>query len=138
MAKRGKLILGVDIGGTKIAAGLVNSEGKILYSMRKRMSARKSSQEGLRAVIAAIDSVLSENPGARPSAIGVSVPGWVDSAQGVLLKATNLPCWVNFPLAQEIENHYHYDMHWSIPTIQQEEKQEMKKQKKKRMIDRTL
>ena len=33
MAKSQKVVLGVDIGGTKIAAGLVNSEGKILYSV---------------------------------------------------------------------------------------------------------
>jgi glucokinase len=111
MPKSGKLILGVDIGGTKIASGLVNPDGKILYSVRKRMSARKSAGEGLEAVRAAIDEVLRENPRARPIAIGVSVPGWVDSTHGVLLSATNLPCWTNFPLAQEIEDHYHLPTH---------------------------
>jgi glucokinase len=30
----------------------------------------------------------------------------VDSERGVLLSATNLPCWRNFPLAQRIEKHY--------------------------------
>ncbi len=50
MAKGKKVVLGVDIGGTKIAAGLVNSDGKILYSARTRMVAKKSAQEGVQAV----------------------------------------------------------------------------------------
>jgi glucokinase len=104
MAKTKKLMLGVDIGGTKIAAGLVSSEGKILYSAHSPMVAKKSASEGLRAVLKAIDHVLRATSGQKPSAVGVSVPGWVDSRQGVVLGATNLPCWHDFPLVQEIEN----------------------------------
>jgi glucokinase len=102
MAKTTKVMMGVDIGGTKIAAGLVNSEGKILYSAHFRMVARKSAEEGFRAVRNAIDNVLRATAGHKASAIGVSVPGWVDSPQGVVLGATNLPCWRDFPLVQEI------------------------------------
>jgi glucokinase len=111
MAKNKKLVLGVDIGGTKIAAGLVNSDGKILYSVRTRMVAKKSAQDGLQAVRTAIDDVLRATAGQNASAIGVSVPGWVDSPQGVLLNATHLPCWRNFPLAQEIESVYRLPTH---------------------------
>jgi glucokinase len=111
MAKSQKVVLGVDIGGTKIAAGLVNSEGKILYSSRTRMVAKKSAQEGVQAVRTAVDDVLKATAGQKVSAIGVSVPGWVDSAQGMLLSATNLPCWRNFPLAQEIETCYRLPTH---------------------------
>ena len=106
-----QLMLGVDIGGTKIAAGLVDSAGTIVYSAHSKMVARKSAGEGLRAVFSAIDHVLQENPRKHPGAIGVSVPGWVDSGRGVVLGATNLPCWRDFPLAQEIENQYHLPTH---------------------------
>jgi glucokinase len=113
MPKNSKVVLGVDIGGTKIAAGLVNSDGKILYSVRKKMTAKKSAREGLLAVKQAVDEVLSKTSKYQPTAIGISVPGWVDSAEGVLLKATNLPCWKNFPLAKQVEDLYHLPTHLS-------------------------
>lgn len=107
MRKLGKnLVLGVDIGGTKVAAGLVNSSGAIGKTARTRMMAQRSAAEGLRAVFQAIDSILNHREGKAASAIGVSVPGWVDSRRGVLLGATNIPCWKDFPLAREIERRY--------------------------------
>src|SRR5947199_2080415 len=93
-----RVLLGVDIGGTKVAAGLVNSAGEILYSARRRMVVNRSAAEALRPVKDSIDAVFEKHK-ARPSAIGVSVPGWVDAQRGVLLSATNLPCWQDYPLA---------------------------------------
>lgn len=101
-----KLVLGVDIGGTKVAAGLVNSRGQILHTVRAAMVARGTAEQGFRAVQNAIDSVLSHPRAARLDAIGVCAPGWVENEHGVLLSATNLPCWKNFPLARKIEGHY--------------------------------
>ena len=106
MAKAEHVVLGVDIGGTKAQAGLVNASGEILLTARRRMVVGKTAEEGLHSVIEAIDAVLS-NRRARPvSAIGISVPGWVDSQRGVLLSATNLPCWRNYPLAEKIQQRY--------------------------------
>jgi glucokinase len=110
MAKMKDLMLGVDIGGTKIAAGLVTSEGKITYSAQSKMVAKKTAEEGLRAVRNAIDDVRRAASG-NASAIGISVPGWVDSAQGVALGATNLPCWRDYPLVRKIEGLYHLPAH---------------------------
>ena len=42
--------LGVDIGGTKVAAGLVDAEGTILFQTRVAMPARGGAAEGLGAV----------------------------------------------------------------------------------------
>lgn len=104
MQKTGKnFVLGVDIGGTKVAAALVNSAGAIEKSARVRMMAQGSPAEGLQAVFQAIDSVLYRQEGPAIRGIGVSVPGWVDSRRGVLLGATNIPCWKNYPLARKIE-----------------------------------
>jgi glucokinase len=101
-----KLVLGVDIGGTKVAVGLVNSRGQIVHAGRAPMMARGSAEEGLRAVLTAMDGAMPHARAARVRAIGVCAPGWVESERGVLLSATNLPCWRNFPLAQKIEKHY--------------------------------
>jgi glucokinase len=102
----GNLALGVDIGGTKVAVGLVNSRGQIRHAARAPMAARGEAEQGFRAVLNAIDSVMPQARAARVRAIGVCAPGWVESEKGVLLSATNLPCWRNFPLARKIEKHY--------------------------------
>jgi glucokinase len=100
-----RVVLGVDIGGTKVAAGLVNSAGEVVYSARRRMIVNKSAADALRPVLDAIDAVFDKHK-ARPPAIGVSVPGWVDAQRGVLLSATNVPCWQDYPLAHQLESRY--------------------------------
>jgi glucokinase len=103
---KNNLILGVDIGGTKVAAGLVDHSGKILTESRTPMVAHETANRGLRAVFNAIDSVLREPRAKNVRGIGVCVPGWVDFHRGSVIKAANLPCWHNFPLAREISKHY--------------------------------
>lgn len=98
-------MLGVDIGGTKVAAGLVDWRGKVVRAARWPMIARGSAEQGFRAVRDAIDAVIPHTSENAVEAIGVCSPGWVDSKRGVLLNAANLPCWQNFPLAQKIEKH---------------------------------
>ena len=106
MPKAEHVVLGVDIGGTKAEAGLVNASGEILLTARRRMVVQKTAEDGLRAVTDAIEAVLSNRRARSVSAIGVSVAGWVDSQRGVLLSATNLPCWRNYPLAEKIQQRY--------------------------------
>lgn len=102
----GKIILAVDIGGTKVAAGMVTAAGKIVSSVRAKMSAHGNAANGLAAVCETIDSLLKMKRGAKIGAMGVSVPGWVDTETGTVVSAANLPCWKNFRLARELEEHY--------------------------------
>jgi glucokinase len=100
------ILLGVDIGGTKVAAALVSSTGEVLHSVRTQMAPRKTAEEGLKPVFEAIDAVLGDRRAKSIRAIGVSVPGWIDSVRGVLVGAPNIPCWRNFPLPREIRRRY--------------------------------
>jgi glucokinase len=100
------LVLGVDIGGTKVAVGLVNSRGKVLRIARAAMIAHRTAEQGFCAVRDAIDAVMRHATENSVKAVGACAPGWVDSKRGVLLSAANLPCWRNFPLAQKIEHRY--------------------------------
>jgi glucokinase len=96
--------LGVDIGGTKVAAGLVNSEGKILFHTRVPMPAHGTAAEGFAAVQSAIEVIFSAHPETRStlSDIGICAPGPLDPKTGVILNPPNVPCWRNFPLAAEV------------------------------------
>lgn len=105
---RKNLILGVDIGGTKVAAGLVDSSGKILTTCRAAMVAHESANRGLQAVLEAMDGAMRDPRARGVRGIGVCVPGWVDFHGGKLIKAANLPCWRNFPLARKIAARYRF------------------------------
>lgn len=106
MEVKGEVFLGVDIGGTKVAAGLVNDRGDILYKTRNPMNATQGAEEAVAAVCEAIDRTISENPGATVRAIGLSAPGSVDPRTGSVVMATNVPCWKNFALAPLIADRY--------------------------------
>ena len=97
--------LGVDIGGTKIAAGLVDEQGGILFQTRVPMSAREDAATGFAAVEKAIEAVFAARPEARDSlgGIGICAPGPLDPRTGVVLNPPNVTCWRNFPLAAEVQ-----------------------------------
>jgi glucokinase len=103
---RGSVYLGVDVGGTKVAAGLVNSHGEILYKTRVPMHGRGTAEDGFNSVRNAINVVLEANPGAMIAAIGVASPGPLDPRTGVILFTPNIPCWHDFNLREAIENAY--------------------------------
>jgi glucokinase len=95
----------VDIGGTKVAAGLVNANGKIGSQSRVPMVSNISAQEGLSCVLRAIAQVLP-NGEAQVSGIGICAPGPLDPTTGVILNPPNVPCWRNFPLAEAVQKVY--------------------------------
>ena len=99
-----KGVLGVDIGGTKIAVGIVDRAGKILAQGRTPMVANGTPEAALNAVVSAIDSILSS--GTEVEGIGICAPGPLDPESGIVLNPPNLPCWRNFPLAEKIRAKY--------------------------------
>lgn len=102
--------VGVDVGGTKVAAGLVNSAGEITHQMRTPMVATEA-VAGLAAVTSAIDSVRAAAAASLEStnlisAIGICAPGPLNPLTGVVVNPPNLPGWRNFPLGAEVSNAY--------------------------------
>jgi glucokinase len=102
-------VIGVDIGGTKVSAGLVDSSGKILFQGRVPMAASGTAAAGLASVTSAIDSILAKASGGSAKSvqgIGICSPGPLDPTTGVVLNSPNLPCWRNYPLAAEVSRIY--------------------------------
>jgi len=100
--------IGVDVGGTKVAAGFVDWKGQIQKHVRVPMNSHGTAEEGLASVAAAIDEVLKLAPdaGGATRRIGICAPGPLDPHTGVILNPPNVPCWRNFPLAAEIAKRY--------------------------------
>lgn len=105
MKGSGKAVLGVDIGGTKIAVGIVDRAGKILSQGRTPMVANGTPEAALDAVICAIDSMFSTSA-VDIEGIGICAPGPLDPTSGIVLNPPNLPCWRNFPLAEKVRAKY--------------------------------
>ena len=101
-----KLVLGVDIGGTKVAAGLVNATGEIVSKTRVPMNATGSASQAMDCVHQAIEKAMASPNRSAIAAIGVSSPGPLDPRSGIVLHTPNLPCWIDFPLRREIEQRY--------------------------------
>jgi len=102
-----KLVMGVDIGGTKIAAGLVDSDGNIVRQLRHPMVANRTPEAGLQAVIEAIDTLASADGSSSTfDAIGICAPGPLDPKTGIILNPPNVPCWRNYPLAEKVSSRY--------------------------------
>jgi glucokinase len=113
MPAKGTIYLGVDIGGTKVAAGLVDARGNILSKTRVPMPSRGTEREALSAVEQAIAAALDTKPQLRRSvaAIGISSPGPLDPRQGVIINPPNLPCWRNLHIAQKLKTPGHLAVH---------------------------
>ena len=104
--KGGGPYLGVDIGGTKVAVGVVDDCGKILSQTRTPMVANDSAEAGFDAVDKAIRSVMATDAGNAIQGIGICAPGPLDPRTGVVLNPPNVPCWRNFPLAERVRALY--------------------------------
>jgi glucokinase len=90
---REERVIGVDLGGTKILAGLVARDGTI-----GRTIEIPTPDGGQEAVLAAIDEVSADLLRDGASAIGYGVPLNIDRRTGVALRAVNLPLHeVHFP-----------------------------------------
>ena len=103
--------LGVDIGGTKVAVGLVNRDGKIVSQGRQPMMANGTPEAALQAVTGAIDSLIPSAAAGGIQSIGICAPGPLDPKTGIVLNPPNLPCWRNFPLAEQIASIYRVPVH---------------------------
>ena len=100
-------VIGVDVGGTKVAAGLVNEDGKILSQTRVPMVADGDAAAGLSAVVSAVEKIKGEfGSQLQLRGIGICAPGPLDPRSGMVINPPNVPCWRNFPLADEVAKIY--------------------------------
>src|SRR6267378_3997876 len=60
-----ELVIGVDVGGTKVAVGIVNVHGKILAHLRAPMNCKNGAEAGLTSVLSAIESLFKQDPSNR-------------------------------------------------------------------------
>lgn len=84
--------LGIDLGGTNIAAGLVNSEMKLIYKTSIPTEAKGGADHVVDRVIEAARGVIRESgvPANEIVSVGIGSPGVVDPEKGVVVYSCNM------------------------------------------------
>jgi len=101
-----KMAIGIDLGGTDIKAGLIDSNGQIHLNKKKPTDAQKGGEFVLNNLIG-ITSELLLTPEAKKSeilGIGVGSPGVIDPITGkVIDMSPNLPGWTGTEIKASFE-----------------------------------
>ena len=102
------LVIGIDLGGTKIYGAVADYNGKILHEIREEHH-QTQAEESLEYLCSIIDQLLifSESTNLPVRGIGIGVPGVVQPNTGIVEIAPALN-WKNFSLKAKLEERYQY------------------------------
>jgi glucokinase len=110
--KTSKLVFAADLGGTHLRVATIDRNGK-LYC--RRIQPTPQAEKPIEIVHALIEAAHSFQPtppkqGVGITAVSVVVPGTVNVAEGVVVKAPNVPCLDGFRLAAALES----ELEWPV------------------------
>lgn len=97
-----KYVIGVDIGGTKIATGLITKDGKLKKKVILPTLSSKGMKASLGQVYRSVEELmeLSKVKMKDVAGIGVCAPGPLDPVKGIVHNPPNLKGWKEVPLAE--------------------------------------
>ncbi|MBP0455772.1 ROK family protein [Kitasatospora sp. RG8] len=98
------LLAALDIGGTKIAGGLVGPDGALLHQVQLPTPARDGAGAVLAAVHGVLDRLARHPLWPRARALGIGSAGPVDITRGTV-SPVNIPGWRDFPLRDRVAAH---------------------------------
>lgn len=99
--EKGSSIVGVDVGGTSIGAGLVRN-GELVHYVEGLTNAQRSADEILDTLCELINQVIDVDC----IGIGIGVPGLIDVENGRIFNINNIPEWRNYDLRQKVHNRF--------------------------------
>ncbi|MDQ3250559.1 MAG: ROK family protein, partial [Chloroflexota bacterium] len=95
----GNWVIGVDLGATKIALGLLDPENRIVARRRIPTQAKNGVQSVVERIAQSTAELTAQLPaGQRLAALGICSPGPVDHITGALLDPPNMPALHHAPL----------------------------------------
>lgn len=99
-------IVGVDIGGTKVACVLADEQGNILARRWQPTRAQEGWQAVVQQLFEMAEQVMGEVPRQRVRGIGISCGGPLDSQKGIVYSPPNLPGWDAVPIKRIFEERF--------------------------------
>lgn len=103
-----RAVLALDIGGTKLAAGVVSADGTLLSSAGCPTRVQDGPEAALKRLFELGEKALAET-GAAPHELlgtGIGCGGPLDSATGTLIRPPHLPGWIDIPVVELARKHY--------------------------------
>jgi glucokinase len=103
-----KHVVGIDIGGTKLATVVADGKGNILSKVRRPTRADKGPEYAIQLLFEMVYETISQAGLEQKSisAIGVSCGGPLDTKTGIVYSPPNLPGWDAFPLKARLESEF--------------------------------
>lgn len=98
-----KKVIGIDLGGTKIAGIICDINGKNARFLQIPTRAKKGRQFVLEQIFALIKELKGHTPARAIKAVGVGAPGEVLAGKGIVNYPPNLPGWKRVNLKKIIE-----------------------------------
>jgi glucokinase len=101
----GRVVIGVDLGGTNLRAAILSPTGDIL---ERRKEATRAAEGWSSVVARLIDNIkhqrdIASQKGLEVCAVGVGAPGVIQGDKGIVVKSPNFPDWNNLPLRDHLE-----------------------------------
>jgi glucokinase len=96
-----QLYAAIDIGGTKIAAALVDAEGTLLTRAELPTPPRGEAEEVMATVAALVGMVAKDPRWPDAAGIGIGSAGPIDPVRGTV-SPVNIPGWREFPLVERV------------------------------------
>jgi len=99
------LVLGVDLGGTKILTAVVDSQGKLLSRDHSVTPAARGPEAVIQAIVESAERSVTQAgmEASELAAVGIGAPGLSNPETGILFTSPNLPGWQDVPLRDIIE-----------------------------------
>jgi glucokinase len=108
MPEHKELILGVDLGGTKIATALATAQGEILARGYSPTPAQAAPEAAVDSILATIKKTISSRKlkASQVLGIGIAAAGLIDGDKGEVISSPNLPSWHEVPLRDIVEQRF--------------------------------
>lgn len=97
------MFIGVDLGGTNVRVAKIDETGNVLQVVKDATEMNKGTEHVIQKIISLIESIDNYK---ECKGIGMGVPGPVDTKEGKMVLATNLPGFEGYPIAGRIEEHF--------------------------------
>jgi glucokinase len=100
-------LIGVDLGGTKVAAGKVKGTTLTEQVLEKLDPSSQDPMDAVEIIVQLIRKLMDD----RVGGIGVGVPGLVDRQKGTVYDVLNIPNWKEIPLGTILEERFGIPVH---------------------------
>lgn len=98
-------VIGVDLGATKSASGLVAPDDKLVATVQVETKPLEGPAPAVERIAASIREMMKQAPpGVKVTGVGVCSPGPIDHAAGLIVDPPNLTGWRNVPFADMLSD----------------------------------